>query len=89
MAVVKGLLPLAKILGAKTFEKKLQPVLFSALADHVASIRVAGCEQAGLLTREFGARWGLEKIYPAALALYDRNVNYLQRMTCMQVVAVS
>lgn len=83
MGVVGKLGVLAKMLGAKVFEKRVQSVLVLALSDHVYAIRERTCEQVGQVVQALGAKWAVEKLFPPALALYDRTQNYLHRMTCL------
>lgn len=86
MAVVNKCALLAKHLGVKTFEKKLQNVLIVSLSDHVYAIREKCCEQIGLIVAEFGAKWAAEKFFAAAFAIYDKTTNYFHRMTCLLVI---
>jgi len=84
--VVDKMSLLAKTLGMKTFEKKLHPVLIASLSDHVYAIRERACTQIGLIVGEFGGKWAAEKLLPSCFVIYDRNTNYLHRMTCLLVI---
>lgn len=77
---------LATALGRQLFEKKLMSVVIGALSDHVFAIRERACVQIGLIVSEFGHKWATEKFLPQAFQLYDKNTNYLHRMTCLLVV---
>jgi len=61
--VVDKMSLLAKALGVKTFEKKLQAVVIAALSDHVYAIRERACTQIGLIVGEFGGKWAADKIF--------------------------
>jgi serine/threonine-protein phosphatase 2A regulatory subunit A len=52
----------------------------------VFAIREKACEQIGGLVRQFGGKWAAEKFFPSAFAIYDKNTNYLHRMTCLLVI---
>lgn len=86
IAVVKQLGPLARSLGVKAFEKKLQNIIILSLSDHVYAIREAACTQIGNIVAEFGGKWAADKLFPGAFAIYDKTTNYLHRMTCLQVI---
>lgn len=88
-AVLSSLPILSKLLGVKTFEKKFQSILMAGLADRVAAVRVIACQQVGPIVREFGGKWAADKLFPPAWQLYDKNANYLQRMTCLQMAAAA
>ena len=45
--------------------------------------------QIGGLVKLFGGKWAAEKFFPAAFAIYDKNTNYLHRMTCLLIIHVS
>lgn len=77
---------LAKVLGVRVFEKKLQQFLIDSLSDHFFDLREACCEQIGEIVKEFGAKWAAEKLFPAAFQIYDKNTNYLHRMTCLHII---
>lgn len=77
---------LARVLGVKVFEKKLQQFLIDSLSDHFFDLREACCEQIGEIVKEFGAKWAAEKLFPAAFQIYDKNTNYLHRMTCLHII---
>jgi len=76
---------LAKHMGQKKFERQLQAILLAALSDHVFAIRERACAQIGLVVKTFGGKWAAEKLFPAAFVIYDKNANYLYRMTCLLV----
>jgi len=57
-----------------------------ALSDHVQAVREATCQQISAIINELGARWCVEKLFPPAMALNDRNQNYLHRMTCLYFI---
>ncbi len=86
MGIVSRLGLLAKTLGAKVFEKRVQPVLVVALSDHVYAIRERTCEQIAPVIEALGPKWAVEKLFPPALALYDKTQNYLHRMTCLYFI---
>jgi serine/threonine-protein phosphatase 2A regulatory subunit A len=86
MGVIEKMSLLAQVLGVKTFEKKLQSVIVGALSDHVFAIREVACTQIGLIVKEYGGKWALEKLFPASFAIYDKTTNYLHRMTCLLVI---
>eukprot|EP00457_Paulinella_chromatophora_P002885 gb/GEZN01002890.1/.p1 GENE.gb/GEZN01002890.1/~~gb/GEZN01002890.1/.p1 ORF type:complete len:587 (+),score=85.51 gb/GEZN01002890.1/:72-1832(+) len=88
-AVIRKCSALAKLLGPKKFEKQLQPMIITALSDHVFAIREEACEQVGKIVQEFGGKWAQEKFFPAAIGIYDKNTNYLYRMTCLLFILKS
>lgn len=88
-SVIQKCSVLAKQLGPKKFEKQLQPMIVAALSDHVYAIREEACEQVGKIVAEFGGKWAAEKFFPAAFAIYDKNTNYLYRMTCLLFILKS
>jgi len=77
---------LAKCLGVKLFEKKLQPVVIASLSDHVYAIRERACAQIALIVDDFTGKWAAEKFFQPAFAIYDKTTNYLHRMTCLQII---
>lgn len=87
MAVINKASLLAKHLGVKVFEKRLQHVIITALSDHVYAIREKCCSQIGEIVGLFGGKWAAEKFFPGAFAIYDKQTNYLHRMTCLLVVS--
>ena len=86
MGVIEKCALLAAVLGVKTFEKRLQSVIIGALSDHVFAIRDIACQQIGLIVKEYGGKWAMDKLFPAAFAIYDKTTNYLHRMTCLLVI---
>lgn len=86
MGVIDKCALLAAVLGVKTFEKRLQSVIVSALSDHVFAIREVACQQIGLIVKEYGGKWAMDKLFPSAFAIYDKTTNYLHRMTCLLVI---
>jgi len=85
-AVIDKSSVLARHLGPKKFEKQLQSIVLSALSDHVFAIRERACVQMGLIVKAFGGKWAAEKLFPTAFAIYDRQANYLYRMTCLLLI---
>jgi len=85
-AVVDKSAILAKHLGVKKFEKQLQPIIIGSLSDHVYAIREKACIQVGAIVGTFGGKWAGEKLFPAVFSLYDKNANYLHRMTCLLLI---
>jgi len=88
-AVVDKSTLLAKCIGVKNFDKKLQGIVIGALSDHVFSIRERACIQIGEIVKEYGAKWAAEKFFKDAFKIYDKNTNYLHRMTCLAVISAS
>jgi len=86
MGVIEKMALLSRIMGVKLFEKKLQSVIIAALSDHVFAIRDVACQQIGLIVAEFGGKWAMDKLFPAAFSIYDKTTNYLHRMTCLLVI---
>lgn len=87
LAVISKSSLLAKHLGVKAFEKKLQSIMINSLSDHVYAIRERSCAQIGEIVAEYGGKWAAERFFPSAFAIYDKNTNYLHRMTCLLVIA--
>jgi len=85
-AVVDKSSVLAKHLGVKKFEKQMQAIIIGSLSDHVYAIREKACIQVGAIVGHFGGKWASEKLFPAVFSLYDKNANYLHRMTCLLLV---
>jgi len=86
MAVIEKASFIAQNLGLKKFEKQVQGIITTCLTDHVYSIREKCCSQIGLIVREFGGKWAAEKFFPEAFRIYDKNTNYLHRMTCLLII---
>lgn len=85
-AVVDKCTIISKQLGPKGYEKsKLQDILVKALSDHIYRIRETSSIQIGLLVQQFGGKWAEEKLFPQAFQLYDKQTNYIHRMTCLLV----
>jgi len=78
---------LAKCVGVKNFDKKLQGIVIAALSDHVFSIREHACVQIGEIVKEYGCKWAAERFFRDAFKIYDKNTNYLHRMTCLAVMS--
>jgi serine/threonine-protein phosphatase 2A regulatory subunit A len=85
-AVVDKSAVLAKHLGVKKFEKQMQTIIIGSLSDHVYAIREKACIQVGAIVGTFGGKWAGEKLFPAVFSLYDKNANYLHRMTCLLLI---
>jgi serine/threonine-protein phosphatase 2A regulatory subunit A len=85
MGVIEKSYLLAKSLGLKNFTETLQPLLIQALSDHVYAIREIAAEQIGLISREFGGKWAAQSFLPEAFLIYNKQTNYLHRMTCLLV----
>jgi serine/threonine-protein phosphatase 2A regulatory subunit A len=85
-AVIDKSSMLAKHMGVKKFEKQLQNIVLSALSDHVFAIREKACVQVGLIVKLFTGKWAAEKLFPLAFAIYDKNANYLYRMTSLLLI---
>jgi serine/threonine-protein phosphatase 2A regulatory subunit A len=86
-AVVNKSGMLAKHLGVKNFEKKLQNLVVLSLSDHVFSIRENCCQQLRSIVETFGGEWAAESFFPTALQVYDKGTNYLHRMTCLLLIS--
>jgi len=86
-AVVDKSTLLAKCVTVKNFDRKLQGIVIAALSDHVYSIRERACIQIGEIVKEYGAKWAAEKFFKEAFKIYDKNTNYLHRMTCLAVIS--
>jgi len=86
-AVVDKSTLLAKCVTVKNFDRKLQGIVIAALSDHVYSIRERACAQIGEIVKEYGAKWAAEKFFKEAFKIYDKNTNYLHRMTCLSVIS--
>jgi serine/threonine-protein phosphatase 2A regulatory subunit A len=86
-AVIDKSVLLAKCVTVKNFDKKLQGIIIAALSDHVYSIRERACLQIGEVVKEYGAKWAAEKFFKEAFKIYDKNTNYLHRMTCLAVIS--
>jgi len=44
--------------------------------------------QVSALVSTFGVDWALEKLFPPALAVFEKSTNYLHRMTALLIVGV-
>lgn len=86
MAVIDKVAAIAKIIGQKAFEDKLQKLIIMSLSDHVFAIREHACVQIGLLVKEFGGQWAGKSLFPLALAIFDKSSNYLYRMTVLSFI---
>jgi len=73
-------------LGVQVFEKRLKPIVITALSDHVFAIRERCCLQVGEIVSLYGKKWAAEKLFPEIFAMYNKATNYLHRMTCLLVV---
>jgi len=85
-AVIDKSSMLARHMGVKKFEKQRQNIVVSALSDHVFAIREKACVQIGYIVKLFGGKWAAEKLLPLAFSIYDKNANYLYRMTCLLLI---
>jgi serine/threonine-protein phosphatase 2A regulatory subunit A len=85
-AVIDKSSMLARHMGVKKFEKQLQNIVVSALSDHVFAIREKACVQIGYIVKLFSGKWAAEKLLPLAFSIYDKNANYLYRMTCLLLI---
>jgi len=86
-AVVDKSTLLAKCVTVKNFDRKLQAIVIAALSDHVYSIRERACIQIGEIVKEYGAKWAAEKFFKDAFKIYNKETNYLHRMTCLSVIS--
>ena len=88
MGVIQKSYLLAHLIGVKLFDKKILPILIAALSDHVFAIRHLACEQLGQIVQipEFACAWAIERLFPQAFLIYNKNTNYLHRMTCLLLI---
>lgn len=80
---------LTKLLGEKIFHKRIQPILISALNDHVFAIREIACIQIGLIIEQLGDEWASEKLFNNVFTIFDTQINYLHRITCLMIIQQS
>lgn len=49
-------------------------------------MRLCVCVSCVAIIEEFGGKWAMERLLPAAFGLYDKTTNYLHRMTVLLLI---
>jgi len=79
--IIKNVTALAKLMGAKEFERSsIIKMLFDSFKDPVSDVRAGAITQVVELTKAFDYAWTSKVIMPNLLGVYDEKNKYLHRM---------